>query len=200
MMTSPRRGPLLQALRDATSVQHRDVETLLPASWSTLGRDGYAAYLGRMAGFHLPVEARLFEAHDWAALGLHDATERRRAPLLRAELAALGVDPAALPYAFDVPDVADVARALGVLYVLEGSTLGGQVLAREVTRGATGVPTAFLGGAGDATGARWTSFCRFAEALAAGDPRVMARAPVAAGEAFAALAAWLRRPDAAAAY
>jgi len=191
-MTQPRRGPLLQALRDATGVHHRDVETLLPTSWGTLGRDRYAAYLGRMAGFHLPLEARLFERHDWTALGLPDAAARRRAPLLRADLAALAVDVATLPYATELPDVGDVAGALGVLYVLEGSTLGGQVLAREVSRGAIGVPTSFLHGAGEAAGARWTAFCRFAEALAARDARILSRAPAAAVETFEALAAWLR--------
>jgi len=184
---------LLQALRDATSVQHRDVETLLPASWSTLGRDGYGAYLARVAGFHLPVEASVFAAQDWSALGLPEAAARPRAPLLRADLAALGIDAAALPRATALPDVRGLGRALGALYVLEGSTLGGQVLAREVSRGAAGVPTAFLHGAGEATGPRWTSFGRFAEQLAAGQPGVAADALAAARETFAALAAWLRR-------
>lgn len=191
-MTQAKRGPLLQALRDATSAQHRQVETLLPPSWSTLGREGYVAYLRRVAGFHLPVEARLFAAHDWNALGLSEAAARTRAPLLRADLAALGADVGTLPCAAELPDVQELGRALGALYVLEGSTLGGQVLARQVSRGAAGVPTSFLNGAGDATGARWTSFCRFAEALAAREPQIMFQAPAAARETFAALAAWLR--------
>lgn len=191
-MTSNRRGPLLRALRDATSARHQEVERLLPASWSTLGREGYAAYLSQVAGFHVPLEGRLFAAHDWDALGLSDGSARPRAPLLCADLAALGIDPATLPYATTLPDVQDVARALGVLYVLEGSTLGGQVLARQVSSGAAGLPTSFLDGAGAATGARWASFCRFAEGLAARDPAVASRAVAAADETFATLAAWLR--------
>lgn len=196
-MSAGRRGPLLAALREATAAQHADVETLLPPSWSTLGRDGYGAYLRRMAGFHLPLEERLLAAHPWEALGLPDAAARPRAPLLRADLVALGIDAAALPQATELPDVRELPRALGVLYVLEGSTLGGQVLAREVSRGAAGVPTSFLSGAGEATGARWISFGQFAEALAARDPRVTGPAVAAAGETFAALAAWLRGAGAA---
>jgi len=113
--------------------------------------------------------------------------------LLRADLAALHVDAATLPRATELPDVHDLGRALGALYVLEGSTLGGQVLAREVARGAAGAPTSFLNGAGGDTGARWTSFGRFAEAQAAREPRVTPRAVAAAGETFAAIAVWLRR-------
>jgi len=187
------RGPLLQALRDATSVQHRDVETLLPASWSTLGRDGYGAYLARLAGFHLPLEASVFAAQDWHELGLSEASERRRGPRLRADLAALGIAAAELPYLTELPDLRALGRGLGALYVLEGSTLGGQVLAREVTRGAAGAPTAFLNGAGDATGERWRTFCQFAERLADARPDVTVDAVTAARDTFAALAAWLRR-------
>ena len=191
-MTSARRGPLLQALRDATTAQHRAVEALLPASWSALGREGYRAYLARLAGFHLPVETSVFAAHDWDALGLPQAAARPRASLLRADLAALGVDAGSLPYLTALPALQAPGRALGALYVLEGSTLGGQVLARDVARGAAGVPTAFLQGAGDATGPRWSSFCRFAEELAAGAPSIAPQAVAAAQQTFAALAAWLR--------
>jgi len=191
-MTAQKRGPLLQALRDATGVRHREVETLLPPVWSALGRAGYATYLSRLAGFQLPLEERLFAAHDWAALGLPDAATRPRGALLRADLAALGVDAGSLPRATALPDVQDFGRALGVLYVLEGSTLGGQVLAREVARGAAGAPTSFLNGAGDDTATRWTSFGRFAEAQATRAPRLEAQAVAAATETFAALAAWLR--------
>jgi len=186
------RGPLLQALRDATAPQHADVETLLPASWSTLGRDGYGAYLAKLAGFHLPLEASVFAAHDWDALGLPAAADRRRGTRLRADLAALGIDAAALPCSTELPDLRPVGRALGALYVLEGSTLGGQVLAREVTRGAAGAPTAFLYGAGDAAGERWRTFCRFAERLAEGRPDLAADAVTAACDTFAGLASWLR--------
>lgn len=190
-MTDRKRGPLLEALREATSSQHRAVEALLPPSWSTLGREGYRSYLERMAGFHLPLEERVFAGHDWTSLGLPAAAERPRAALLRADLAALGLDANGLSRATDLPDVRDLGRALGVLYVLEGSTLGGQVLAREVIRGAPGVPTTFLRGAGDA-GARWRSFVGFAESLVAGRAALSAQAVDGAVEAFASLVTWLR--------
>jgi heme oxygenase (biliverdin-IX-beta and delta-forming) len=181
-----RRGPLLRALRDATSALHCDVERMLPP-FDSLSEAGYAAHLAALAGFHLPLEQRLFAAHDWSALGLPDAAERPRGPLLEADLRRLGIDPCALPRCRLVPDVTALPRALGAMYVLEGSRLGGQVLARQVARAAGHVPTRFLAGAGARTGARWASFCRFAEERAAA-PCAIEQAAAAAVDCFAALA------------
>jgi heme oxygenase len=61
-----------------------------------------------------------------------------RAPLLAADLAALG---AALPDALSLPE-GDAAMAWGALYVVEGSRLGGAMLARQVP---AGWPAAYLG-------------------------------------------------------
>lgn len=185
-----KRGPLLRALRDATAGHHREVERLLPA-FDALPRAGYAAHLAALAGFHLPLEQRLFAAHDWVGLGLPDAASRPRAALLEADLRALGVDPAALPRCAALPDVSGLPRALGAMYVLEGSRLGGQVLARQVARTAGDIPTRFLVGAAADTGARWASFCRFAETRSAAIPSAIGQAAEAAVETFAALAVWL---------
>ncbi len=138
-----RRGPLLRALRDATSARHREVERLLPA-FDALTPAGYAAHLAALAGFHLPLEDRLFAAHDWVALGLPDAASRPRAALLEADLRGLGLDPSALPRCATLPDLTALPRALGAMYVLEGSRLGGQVLARQLAHIAGQVPTRFL--------------------------------------------------------
>lgn len=180
------RGPLLRALRAATAFHHREVERLLPA-FGALSPADYAAHLAALAGVHLPLEQRLF-AHDWAGLGLPDAAERPRAPLLEADLRALGIDPSAIPRCRALPYLGTLPRALGALYVLEGSRLGGQILARQV---AGGVPTRFLVGAAARTGSRWSSFCRFAESRAARNPSTIPHSTDAAVETFAALATWL---------
>jgi len=183
------RGPLLRALRAATATHHREVERLLPA-FGALSPADYAAHLAALAGVHLPLEQRLF-AHDWAGLGLPDAAERPRAPLLEADLRALGIDPSAIPRCRALPYLGTLHRALGALYVLEGSRLGGQILARQVAQAAGDVPTRFLVGAAARTGPRWSSFCRFAESRAALHPSTIPHATDAAVETFAALATWL---------
>jgi heme oxygenase len=63
---------------------------------------------------------------------------RPRAPLLAQDLVALGVKmPALLPLA---PPTSAAAKA-GMLYVIEGSRLGGGLLARQVP---AGLPSAYL--------------------------------------------------------
>ena len=64
---------------------------------------------------------------------------RRRAPLLADDLAALG-EPTPAPLRFALPD--GEAAGWGALYVVEGSRLGGIMLARSVP---ADLPAAYLG-------------------------------------------------------
>lgn len=69
-----------------------------------------------------------------------------------------------------VPAVGNWASALGMLYVIEGSTLGLQKVRRDfAAAGATGwqVASRFVRGYGDAAAARWREFLRLLEALPA---------------------------------
>lgn len=86
-----------------------------------------------------------------------DFEARRRTRLLRADLDALGAAPDDEPG--DPLPVGSVAEALGVLYVAEGSTLGAQVIRREVAaRNGDFTGLAFLDPYGERTGERWRGF------------------------------------------
>lgn len=74
-----------------------------------------------------------------------------RLPMISDDLAALG---ATLPVPVIAPSISDVA-AWGVQYVLEGSRLGGRVLAARVPEG---MPTRYLRPAPDMA-IRWQAFC-----------------------------------------
>ena len=79
-----------------------------------------------------------------------------RATCLRADLAALGHVEAGVALA---PRPRNLAEALGCAYVLEGSSLGGLVLASMVTRDlGAWVPTSYLTLRGAGTAAAWRSF------------------------------------------
>jgi heme oxygenase len=57
------------------------------------------------------------------------------------------------------PSPANLAEALGMLYVLEGSTLGGHVILRTLRNaGVDCAPLAFLDPYGPDTGRRWRDF------------------------------------------
>lgn len=116
-------------LRQATGAAHERVD----AAFSTLGladRAHYAAFL-RAHARALPAAERVMAAVPLAR------EIAFRTPLLTADLADLDVAPPA-PLAFDV---AGEARAWGVLYVVEGSRLGGAMLARMVPEG---LPSRYL--------------------------------------------------------
>lgn len=89
------------------------------------------------------------------------ATIAMRVPLLAADLAALAV---AMPEAMPLPP-ADEAAAWGTLYVVEGSRLGGALLARAVP---AQWPAAYLGAVHPTGG--WRAICTAIDAAAANRP------------------------------
>lgn len=112
-------------LRTATASAHERVDRAFGA-FDLSDRDDYRAFLIAQAGPLLSAEAAI-DAFDPHSL-LPDWPERRRAALLRADLADFDVPaPQLEPLA-----VQSNAAALGVIYVLEGSRLGGALLARNV--------------------------------------------------------------------
>lgn len=110
-----------------------------------------------------------------------------RASLLEQDLAALGMAmPSALPFA--VP--ASLARAYGALYVIEGSRLGGAMLARQVP---STLPHAYLSATHDAGG--WRSFGKRLDAAAEAGGETWVEEAIEAAEAVFDLYAKAARTD-----
>jgi heme oxygenase len=120
------RPTVRQVLRTATA----DLHAVVDARFSTdfgVDSQAYGRFLTALGSVVLPLEAA-FEAAGVERL-LPDWPQRRRAPSLRLDLETLGVPvPVPLPLA---PPRSD-ARLFGMLYVLEGSRLGGKLLLRRV--------------------------------------------------------------------
>lgn len=112
-------------LRTATASEHERVDRAFGA-FDLKDRAGYRNFLIAQAGPFLTAEAAI-DAYGPVTL-LPDWPERRRAALMRADLADFGV-PAPQPEPLDLQSDAAV---LGTIYVLEGSRLGGAMLARNV--------------------------------------------------------------------
>ena len=135
---------LLERLRRETSGLHRQVEEMtdLPGSVST--REDYVDLLGRLHGFHTAVEARLADpswATGWLDLGIA-LPAHKRAHLLAGELVSFGARPTTA--AVRLPSLDNLGQALGCLYVVEGSSLGGRVLAPAFRAALGDVPTGFF--------------------------------------------------------
>ena len=128
--------PIGARLRAETRHQHAAVESTLAFLVPDVRPAAYRAFLARWHGFHRVAEPRLDAWHVRARL--LDWPPRRKLRLLEDDLRALGVgreQVRRLPVCPDVPAVGGTATALGVLYVVEGSTLGGAVLRRRLAGG-----------------------------------------------------------------
>jgi heme oxygenase len=85
-----------------------------------------------------------------------DFQDRRRTARLAADLKVLGESP---PPPCVTPDPRSVAEALGMLYVLEGSSLGARVIRKQAAaQGQDMTGLSFLDPYGEAVGERWKSF------------------------------------------
>ncbi|WP_426139258.1 biliverdin-producing heme oxygenase [Pseudomonas sp. DWP3-1-2] len=121
-----------QELREATAVAHRSLEKRLPFISVHLDRRLYQRLLEAYYGFYYSIERQLDQVPNLQSANLDG---RRKAPVLARDLHALGLPPegiATLALCTDLPAVENNLQALGVMYVMEGATLGGQVLSRVV--------------------------------------------------------------------
>ena len=120
----------VQSLRAATAPDHDHVDAAF-AGYDLTTEGDYRRFLR--------AHARALPAAEAALAACDLPGWRRRTPMIAADLAALG-EPMPDPLPFTLPP--GEAAALGALYVVEGSRLGGIMLARRVT---DSLPAAYLG-------------------------------------------------------
>ncbi|MFS8071669.1 MAG: biliverdin-producing heme oxygenase [Byssovorax sp.] len=183
-------GSTLAHIRGRTRELHERAEALIDLpTLRTVER--YRTLLSLLLGFHAPLERRL--AHvDLHAVGL-DLDARLKAHLLEDDLRCLGVEPRQVPACSDLPALPALPEALGCLYVLEGSTLGGQVISRHLRETMGIVPGeggSFFASDGRDVGAMWRAFCRALAAGCPGEPEAV-RAAESAVRTFSSFNHWL---------
>ncbi len=178
-MSLPSHAPLLADLRQATGHAHARLDGAFAAGSAALTHERYVALLRATLTVLAPLEHGLADH-------LPDLASCGRAASIRADLARLGAENQESP--IDVPVPRGLAEAYGIAYVVEGSTLGGLVLAArfEAALGlAPGVATRFLRLRGDHTGSSWRAFlARLAAAETAFDPNERSAACAAACAVF----------------
>jgi heme oxygenase len=185
MPASP--SPLLLALREGTLACHKSLEARLPFFDAGFDTAAYSRLLQAYYGFHAPLEARL---------GAYQEPQRAKTPALTQDLQALRLstrDIDTLPLCQALPAIGDEASALGVMYVLEGSTLGGQVLKRAMAERLGLGPSSgagFLDVYGAMTGRYWRDYLdRLEQASTA--PAAKAATVQAAIDTFTCFEHWL---------
>ncbi len=150
--SNSRRGALRAILRERTDAVHQALH-LHPAFAVLAGPGGtrgdYAALMQGLGGFYAALDPVLLDAARASGGPGYVA----RAPLIARDLAALGLQPARAEAAFDPPD--GRAGLVGMLYVVEGSTLGGSVMARRAADVAGEAASGFWRWCREGGGAGW---------------------------------------------
>ena len=191
-------------LKSETRPHHERTEAQVRLMDADLTPTAYRRHLEALLGFHAPLEASLASLPLEQVAGL-SIQERWKVSLLEEDLRAFGHDAhslARLPRCAALPALPGLPEALGCLYVLEGSTLGGQLILRHLRRqfeGAAQPQTfSFFNAYGDVVGPRWRAFGDAVNQAseAAADEAFDARVVRGAQETFDAFAAWLRREQA----
>lgn len=194
---------MLARLRRETRAEHEAIERRVPSidpAGPGLTIETYYSFLARAWGFYGPIEAAIERRLGGRWFGL-DVRRRRKVALLARDLSVLGLPAAevrALPRCAAIPMLDGEAEAAGGLYVLEGATLGGRILARQVAtrlgidREGGGL---FLDGYGLDTADMWRSFgAALTQFAAAGARELSDRVVRGARDTFTCYDAWLAAP------
>ena len=186
---------LLPRLKLETHSSHSTLESRIDLINLLKTDADYRRILEAFYGLISPIEARL-EAHKAElAQWIPDLENRLRTEALRRDLQAVGnSSPQDLAIA-EVPAYASVAEQIGCLYVLEGSTLGGQLISRHINQVlgfAPGRGCDFFSGHGGATGEMWQRFRNSVEAYASARPSEQPAVIESALRTFQTFDAWMR--------
>lgn len=181
-------------LRNETRLQHKSVEVAcnLPVAVQSIG--DYKNCLLNFYSIYCPLELHIATFKDLKQMGF-SMQERARMPDLQQDLRIMNVDPDlwrdAAPHA--LPNLPEFPFALGALYVLEGSTLGGQIIMsalRQQMGTPFDVPGGFFAGRGKTTGPLWHQFCVILDAYGQQFPETQADVVEGAKRTFNAITSW----------
>jgi heme oxygenase (biliverdin-IX-beta and delta-forming) len=152
----------MSKLKEATRDQHENLENTVDVMGEVFSLENYRLLLTKFYRFYAAIEPKVAE-NDLDGAGF-DFDARRKTPLLEKDLDALGIPEevrAGVPLWNGLPDVSSLPRAFGSIYVMEGATLGGQVITRHLKQDFGLTPengAAFFSSYGDQVGPMWKSF------------------------------------------
>ncbi len=186
---------LSMRLRAETAGLHRDIEGQLGLPQSITDLSSYCSCLVSYFRLYCPIEESLWAFADWSQIGIQ-SQERRHSARLARDLKALKVDCLLCDAATKehLPPIPDFPHALGVFYVLEGSTLGGQFILRHL-RAALGDSIdgadAFFNGHGSRSGLMWNAARAAIDAYGEKHPEDCDGVIEGAASTFRAVGAWM---------
>ncbi|WP_256005713.1 biliverdin-producing heme oxygenase [Pedobacter deserti] len=143
-------------IKEATRVAHQELEKKVVLKMKAIRSEAdYAEMLKNFYAYFSEVERAI--APYITAEVLPDYAERRNSAYLKADIEELGGSLEQLPPA-TAPSITNVQGALGALYVMEGSIMGGPIIVQMLTKHGLSRGFSFFSGYGEATGEMWGRF------------------------------------------
>jgi heme oxygenase (biliverdin-IX-beta and delta-forming) len=125
---------ILTKLKEATKTRHQSLETKVDLMNQIQDLSSYEKLLRSFYGFYMPVEPQIFKLFQEKEIEF-DYTERLKVSLLENDLKILNggdFEIGKLEICKNLPEINSFAQSLGSMYVLEGATLGGQIIGRHL--------------------------------------------------------------------
>jgi heme oxygenase len=147
---------LSDKIKEATKKAHQQLEVLVVKRLKAIrGNEDYANLLKHFYAYFSRVEQAIVPFIS--AEVLPDHAFRRNASYLKKDIEALGGTIDELPPA-QVPIITNTISALGALYVMEGSVMGGRIIVQMLEKAGITEGISFFSGYGEATGQMWQRF------------------------------------------
>lgn len=153
---------LSEKLKENTKVAHIELEKVLVQKIKSIRTtDDYLEILVDFYRFFAPLEEAIFSQLDKA---LPDAISRRKSEWIVEDIHYLEPSYSSVAPYVPIPEIQKHSHAVGALYVMEGSTLGGQLICKMISERLGFLATKglrFFSGYGESTHAMWASLKKF---------------------------------------
>lgn len=147
---------LSTVIKEATKGGHQDTEKKVVTRIKQIKtEEDYLDLLKCFYTYFAAVERAI--APYITATILPDHQDRRNSSYIKVDIRTLGSDTEALPLAI-APTINNALQAMGALYVLEGSIMGGPYIVQMLKKLGISRGFSFFSGYGEHSGAMWQSF------------------------------------------
>ena len=187
--------PLAEILKQETKVNHQELEKLLVKQIKLIQtKNEYIKLLQLFYSYFGGLEEKINEFIVPQNLEREHHFQRRKTKSIEKDLLVLGGSVAEKTVEKALPEMTNQLHAFGALYVIEGSTLGGRIIAKMMQRQLkteAGEGFSFFYGYGDETESRWVSFKELlnTQATEISDKKQVVRA---ANDTFAKFKKWIQ--------
>lgn len=148
-----------ETLKEKTKQAHQSLEKIIIERIKAIrSQADYIRLLQLFYGFYRPLEQLLDQYMDDTVVPRY--TQRRKGGRLLQDMKQAGAETSVFHTCHELPAIHDTAAAIGALYVLEGSTLGGSIIAGMLAKQA-GIPAqelTFFSGYGANNTEMWKEF------------------------------------------